>query len=65
MTSHFDAFSFKKFSEVNLETAEICSSREAALLANVRMSSACRKLPAVTLAHARRGLMTSQAGLSH
>ncbi len=27
---HFDAFSFKKFSEVNLETAEICSSRETA-----------------------------------
>ncbi len=49
MTLQFDAFSFKKFSEVNLETAEICSAKETGLLASALMSSAWKKPPAQLL----------------
>lgn len=49
MTSHFAAFSFKKFSSVNYFTVVTCASSDDRLEASVRMSSACKKAPAYML----------------
>ena len=46
---HLEVFNFRKLSSVNFLMVEICASSGVVVEANVRMSSACRKLPTYRL----------------